>query len=241
MAIKTKGVDNEEFLGFGEEAFRFLKGLTKNNDRDWFLPRKATFEQELQRPMLQLILAVESEMKKRKIPLLSKAKAPLSRIYRDIRFSANKSPYHTFVSGTLHKQGKKTAAGALYIHVGEKEHFAAVGFWQPERPVLTNWRLRMQAEPKAFLNMLKQLKGKNLSLDGGHSLQRMPRGFETEMDSTIGEYLRFQSFVIMHPLAKSDVMSAKLPQLVASFAADAKPLLDYGWAVPVTKPTVFLD
>ena len=128
MAIKTKGVDNEEFLGFGEEAFRFLKGLTKNNDRDWFLPRKATFEQELQRPMLQLILAVESEMKKRKIPLLSKAKAPLSRIYRDIRFSANKSPYHTFVSGTLHKQGKKTAAGALYIHVGEKEHFAAVGF-----------------------------------------------------------------------------------------------------------------
>jgi uncharacterized protein (DUF2461 family) len=69
----------------------------------------------------------------------------------------------------------------------------------------------------------------------------MPRGFETAEGSPIGEYLRFQSFVIMRPLSKAEVMSAKLPQTVARFAMDAAPLLEYGWTVPQAKPTVFLD
>jgi len=173
--------------------------------------------------------------------LQTKAKAPLSRIYRDIRFSADKSPYYTHVSGTLHRHGKKDSHGALYIHVGEKEQFAAAGFWQPDRPILTNWRLRMQEEPKIFLNMIKKLAGKKLALDHNHQLQRMPRGFETAEGSPIGEYLRFQSFVIMRPLSKAEVMSAKLPQTVARFALDAAPLLEYGWTVPQAKPAVFLD
>jgi uncharacterized protein (TIGR02453 family) len=229
------------FPGFSEDAFKFLKGLAKNNDREWFLPRKSAFAKQLQEPMMQLVLAVESELKKNKIPLQTKAKAPLSRIYRDIRFSADKSPYHTHVSGTLHRNGKKDSPGALYIHIGEKEQFAAAGFWQPDRPILTNWRLRMQGEPKIFLNMIKKLAGKKLALDHNHQLQRMPRGFETAEGSPIGEYLRFQSFVIMRPLSKAEVMSAKLPQTVARFALDAAPLLEYGWTVPQAKPAVFLD
>ncbi len=149
MATKTKQAPpNGTFGGFTEDGFKFLKGLAKNNDREWFLPRKATFEEKLQEPMLQLILAVESEMKKAKVPLATKPKAPLTRIYRDIRFSANKSPYHTHVGATLHRHGKKTEPGALYVHIGENEHFLGIGFWQPERPLLTNWRLRIQAEPK---------------------------------------------------------------------------------------------
>jgi uncharacterized protein (TIGR02453 family) len=241
MATKTPARVASEFLGFNDEAFRFLKGLAKNNDRDWFLPRKSAFEDQLQQPMTQLILAVEAEMKKNKVPLLTKPKAMLSRIYRDIRFSADKSPYHTFVSGTLHRNGNKTAPGALYVHVGNKEQFAAIGFWQPERPVLTNWRLRMQEDPQEFLKMAKRLGSKKLAMDTTHRLQRMPRGFETAEGKPIGEYLRFQSFVIMRPLTMAEVTSAKLPHLVAQFALDARPLLDYGWAVPNEKPTVFLD
>jgi uncharacterized protein (TIGR02453 family) len=230
-----------DFSGFSEEAFRFLRGLKKNNDRDWFLPRKAIFEKQLQEPLTQLLLVIEGEMKKNQVPLLTKQKGTLSRIYRDVRFSANKDPYHTFLSGTLVRNGKKTAPGVLYVHVGEKEQLAAVGFWQPERPALTNWRLRMQAEPNAFLNMIKQLKNKGLVLDDMHRLQRMPRGFEAEDGTPIGEYLRYQSFVIVRPITKAETMSAELPHLVARFALDAKPLLEYGWKVPIQPPTVFLD
>jgi len=230
-----------DFAGFSEEAFRFLRGLKKNNDRDWFLPRKAIFEKQLQEPLTQVLLAIESELKKSQLPLLAKQKGMLSRIYRDVRFSANKDPYHTFLSGTLVPNGRKNAPGVLYVHVGEKEQLTGVGFWQPERPALTNWRLRMQAEPEIFLSMINQLKKKGLALDDAHRLQRMPRGFEAQDDTPIGEYLRYQSFVITRPITKAEVMSAELPHLIARFALEAKPLLEYGWKLPVQASTEFLD
>lgn len=205
------------------------------------MPRKAAFEAELQLPMTQLMLAIESEMKKNKVPLLTKPKAIVSRIYRDVRFSANKSPYHNFIGASLHRNGGKTAPGVLYVHVAEKEQFAAVGFWQPERPILTNWRLQMQAKPKVFLEIVKQLKSKKLELADTHKLQRMPRGFEAQESSAIGEYLKFQSFIVMHKLTKAEAMAPELPRQISRFALDALPLLKYGWAIPEAKPTVFLD
>jgi uncharacterized protein (TIGR02453 family) len=228
-----------EFSGFREEGFVFLKKLAKNNHRDWFLPRKPVFEEQLQKPMTQLMLAIEGELKKNKVPLLTNPKAILSRIYRDIRFSADKSPYHTYVSGAFYRNAKKTAPGALYVHIGAKEHYAATGFWQPERPVLTNWRLRMQGEPKEFLSVVKALKNKKLEISGSHCLQRMPRGFESMEGSPIAPYLRLQSFAIMRPIKPEEAMSAQLPGLVARFALDAKPLLEYGWGVPEKKADFF--
>jgi uncharacterized protein (TIGR02453 family) len=237
----TKAAASGAFLGFREEAFLFLKRLAKNNHRDWFLPRKTIFEKELQGPMTQLMLAIEGEMKKSKVPLQTNPKAVLSRIYRDIRFRADKSPYHTFVGGALYRNGRKNAPGALYVHMSVKEQFAEVGFWQPERPMLTNWRLKMQAEPKTFQKMIQQLKSKKLELSRMHRLQRMPRGFEAQEASPIAEFLRLQSFVVARPIAKEEAMSAELPQLVGRFALDAKPLLEYGWTVPEVKPAIFID
>jgi len=234
MALST-------FPGFTEEAFKFLKGLAKNNDREWFLPRKRIFETELQAPMTALMLAVEDELRRNGVLLLTKKKTVLNRIYRDIRLSANKDPYHTHVGGMLHKNGKKDAPGGLYVHIGDKEKFVGVGFWQPDRPMLTNWRLKMQDDPKKFLKMVQQLKSKGLVMDDKHRLQRMPRGFEGADGAEIGEYLRYQSFVIIRPLTKTEVMAPKLPSLIAQVGLDAKPLLEFGWAVPGVKASVFMD
>jgi uncharacterized protein (TIGR02453 family) len=241
MSPARKIAPPSEFSGFSEEAFRFLRGLKKNNNRDWFLSRKAIFEEQLQAPMTLLMRAIESEMKKNKVPLLAKPKAILSRISRDVRFSANKDPYHNFLSGTLVRNGRKGAPGVLYVHIDDKEPFAAVGFWQPERTVLTNWRLRMQAEPQPFLGLVQQLENKKLALAEEHRLQRMPRGFTAADGSPIAEYLRFESFVLVRPITKAETMSAELPYLVTRFVLDAKPLLDYGWAIPVREPAVFVD
>jgi len=241
MALKTKAAPTSEFPGFTEEAFKFLKGLKKNNDREWFLPRKRIFETQLQEPMTALMLGVEAELRRNQVLLLTKNKAILNRIYRDVRFSANKDPYHTHIGGMLHKNGRKDAPGGLYVHIGDKEKFAAVGFWQPDRPLLTNWRVRMQEDPKAFLKMVQQLKSKDLVMDDKHRLQRMPRGFEAEEGSGIAEYLRYQSFVIIRPLDKGEVMSPKLPSIITKFGLDAKPLLEFGWAVPGARRTVFMD
>jgi uncharacterized protein (TIGR02453 family) len=237
----TKTEVGDAFSGFSEDALAFLKKLAKNNRREWFQPRKSTYEELLQRPMAQLMFAVESDMKRQRIPLATNPKSVLFRIYRDIRFSADKKPYHTHVSGALHKDGKKNFAGALYIHIGEKESFVGAGFWQPERPALTNWRLQMQAEPEKFLDVIKQLKRKKLELSREQSLQRMPRGFEAMDGSPLAEFLRLQSFVVMHPLTTPDILSSDLPSRIVRFALAAKPLFDYGWSIPQAKPTLFLD
>ena len=229
------------FQGFTEDAFAFLKKLARHNDRDWFLPRKPLFEQQLQKPMAHLLYAIESELAQNKLPLATNPKSVLFRIYRDIRFSSDKSPYHTHVSGALYRNGRKNAPGALYVHIGAKEKFAGAGFWQPERPLLTNWRLRMQAEPAKFLEVIKQLKRKKLQISTSHRLQRMPRGFEALETSPLAEFLRLQSFVIMRPITDSEALSPNLPRHIARFAIDALPLLAYGWSVPEAKPAAFLD
>jgi uncharacterized protein (TIGR02453 family) len=229
------------FAGFSEEAFAFLKKLAKNNHRDWFLPRKPVFEERLQRPMAELLYAIERELRTKKSPLATDPKATLFRIYRDIRFSADKSPYHTHVSGALYRNGNKRSPGVLYVHLSETEKFAGAGFWQPERPLLTNWRLRMQAEPGEFLAVVKQLKRKKLEISMSHRLQRMPRGFEALEDSKLAEFLRLQSFVIPRPISEDEALSPNLPSHIAGFAMDALPLLAYGWSLPAAKPAVLLD
>jgi len=241
MAIKAKAPEGDEFHGFSGEGPRFLKKLAKNNRREWFQPRKAVFEEILQKPMAALLFAVEGEMSKNQVPLATNPKSVLFRIYRDIRFSADKTPYNTFVSGALYQHGKKNAPGGLYVHIGEKESYTAAGFWQPERFLLTNWRLRMQSEPRGFLNVVKQLKRNKLVLSASHSLQRMPRGFEAMEGSPLAEFLRLQSFVVVRPFSSEDVTSQDLPKRVARFALAAKPLLEYGWALPATQPGVFVD
>jgi len=190
--------------------------------------------------MAQLMSAIEREMKK-KAPLATDPKSTLFRIYRDIRFSANKSPYHTHVSGALYRNGNKKAPGALYVHIGEKEQFVGAGFWQPERPLLTNWRLSMQAEPGKFLEVVEQLKRKKLEISSSQRLQRMPRGFEALENSPLAEFLRLQSLVIMRPITPDEAQSPNLPRQIARFAMDALPLLTYGWSLPPAKPAMLLD
>jgi uncharacterized protein (TIGR02453 family) len=240
-AMNNKMTTDVPFTGFNEEAFAFLKKLAKNNNRDWFLPRKPIFEERLQKPMAQLMHAIECEMAKDRVPLATHPKSALFRIYRDIRFSADKSPYHTHVSGALYRDGKKNAPGALYVHIGEKEKYAAAGFWQPERPLLTSWRLRMQAEPSRFLDAMKQLKRRKLEISSSHCLQRMPRGFEAMESSLLAEFFRLQSFIVMRPITPTEALSQSLPRQIARFAIDAKPLLEFGWSVAETKPALFLD
>jgi len=239
--MKSKPSAAGGFGGFSEEALLFLQKLAKNNKRDWFLPRKGFFEEHLQAPMTQLMFAVERELTKSDMRLRVNPKSATFRIYRDIRFSADKTPYHTHISGVLYRNGNKSAPGALYVHIGDKEHFTGAGFWQPERSLLTNWRLSMQDEQEMFLSVIKQLKRKKLDISRSSALQRMPRGFETMNGKPVAEFLRLQSFTVRRMISSSEAMSRDLPGQIARFALDAKPLLDYGWALPEVKRPLFAE
>src|SRR5215208_6207849 len=96
MAVATA-----PFRGFQPEAVQFLADLTANNDRAWFQPRKAEYEQLLKQPLEALCTALADEFATRRIPLQADpAKSPF-RIYRDVRFAKDKSPYKTNIGATF--------------------------------------------------------------------------------------------------------------------------------------------
>ena len=91
----------DTFTGFKPEAIQFLADLAANNERDWFTPRKAEYERLLKGPLAALCVALDSEFRTRGIPLhADPAKSPF-RIYRDVRFSKDKSPYKTAASASF--------------------------------------------------------------------------------------------------------------------------------------------
>ncbi|HZL50561.1 MAG TPA: DUF2461 domain-containing protein, partial [Terracidiphilus sp.] len=167
---------------FRPEALSFLRNLARNNDREWFTPRKPLFEAELKEPMLAIIRKVTDAMMDFAPAFVRPAEKCLFRIYRDTRFSANKLPYKTHVAAWWSHQGlEKTSGAGYYFHVSAKEVIVAAGAYMPERNQLAairHWLLGHHAEFSKLLQ--KPAVRKTFSEFEGNALTRPPKGFPSE-------------------------------------------------------------
>lgn len=222
-------MDFPPFPGFREEAFAFLRDLKANNEREWFKPRKQTFDDEVKWPMQCLVVDASRRLHSRAIPLTGDPKKSLFRIYRDTRFSKNKQPYKTHISGVLSRTGGRKEPGGLYLHVEPGNSFLAAGYWRPETPLLRAWRTRMADQPDLFLQLRDQLAAKDLALDARDTLKRLPRGFDAFKEHEIAEYLRWKSHIVTRQFDDAALMTPAFTDEVVQFATDALPLLTYGW------------
>ena len=222
----------ERFNGFSPQALKFLRDLRKNNDRAWFAPRKELYERELLEPLQLLTANLAAALRKAKIPIDADPRRAVFRIYRDVRFSPDKSPYKTNLGTYLPHKGLRDAPGGLYLHVAPKESFMATAFYQLDKDRLLRWRSAMAADPKRFAAMLRALdrNGVRMTDDEG-ALKRMPRGFEKMADSPIAQYFRVGSFIVSEDLSDEDVMDASLIDRAVALTKKSKPLLEYGWGV----------
>jgi uncharacterized protein (TIGR02453 family) len=220
------------FKGFPSDGLRFLRDLAKNNDRAWFTPRKETYQKEVLEPLQALVADATAALHKAKIPLGGDPKRSVFRIYRDVRFSADKRPYKTNAGAYLSREDGADVSGGLYIHIQPKESFMAAGFYEIDKALLGRWREAMARDPKNFETMLRALEREHLHLSKhGEVLKRMPRGFESMADSPIAKYFRFASFITSEPLSDEDVTGARLLERIVSLAKRAKPLFAYGWHI----------
>jgi uncharacterized protein (TIGR02453 family) len=210
----------------------FLRDLKNNNNRDWFRERKGDYERLLQRPMEDLVRKCAAACDKRGFPLFPKDKNPLTRIYRDIRFSPDKTPFHTYVGASLRRPSSRTG-GEVYIHISPEASFVAAGFWMPPRQVLQAWREKMIAEPRAFQRVLKVVEKNELEWLDGYSLKRLPRGFEAHAGSPLEAYFKKQVFIVRQSFSRRDVTSPAVVEQAAEFAVAARPLLEFGWSLKV--------
>src|ERR1700692_994004 len=120
------------FRGFPPEALTFLRGLTRNNRREWFQPRKHTYETKVKAPMAELVDALNVELRKFAPSHVNDPKKAVYRIYRDTRFSADKTPYKTHLAAVFPRHSLDRQAGAgFYFHLSTKGIAIACGAYMP--------------------------------------------------------------------------------------------------------------
>ncbi|MGZ9276211.1 MAG: DUF2461 domain-containing protein, partial [Candidatus Limnocylindrales bacterium] len=149
MAIETS-----RFTGFRPEAIDFLAELAQNNERSWFQPRKAEYERLLKEPMEALVAALAERFVSRGIPLEADPKRSIFRIYRDTRFSKDKSPYKTnvgasfpYVAPGAGLADERAHGNGGYFHLQPGESYIGGGMWMPEKPRLDAFRQAILDDP----------------------------------------------------------------------------------------------
>ena len=167
---------------FSRDAIKFLKGLKKHNDREWFAARKHVYEKELKAPMLALTEEINQAMLDFAPEHVRPAQKCVMRIYRDIRFSGDKSPFKTQVAAWWSRSGlEKTSGGGFYFHVSATEVTIAAGVYMPEREQLLAIRRHLVEHHEEWRHMLagKRLTSMMREFDG-QKLTRPTKGFAAD-------------------------------------------------------------
>jgi uncharacterized protein (TIGR02453 family) len=217
------------FAGFGPRALPFFKALAFHQSREWFEANRAIYESAVKGPVGDLVEDVAERLGQAKIPIKGDRKSSLFRIHRDVRFAANKDPYKTHAGVVLTRSGNKNDPGLVYFHLSPGTCFFAAGFYLPDPDKLARLRATTARTPKAFKAMTAKLKKAGLALSAEDSLKRMPRGFEAIDDPEIAAAIRLKSMVCQRPVSEAAIASPKLVDDFCAFAADAMPLLKWGW------------
>lgn len=184
------------FPGFPPEALKFFRQLKRNNNREWFLAHKETYEQQVKAPMTELILVLGIEVRHLAPEMVVDPKKAIYRIYRDIRFSADKTPYKTQIAALFAPRGtSKHAGAALYFHLSHEELLVAGGVYMPGSRELFAIRNHIAAHPHQLRKIIRHRRFKQLfgSLEG-EQLSRVPKGFPP--DHPAADLLRYKQFLV---------------------------------------------
>ena len=219
------------FTGFTPAALEFFSGLAANNEPGWFKPRKAVYDAEVLTPFRALVTALGEALEMAGVPLKGDPARGIFRIYRDVRFSANKQLYKTHQGGVLTRSGGKGDPGLLYVHLEPGASMIGAGFWHPEPALLNRLRGAVVAEPDEFLAMAERLKGLGYSVTcENERLTRLPRGFDAAKDTPVADYVCWKNILADRGVGDDEMCSPGLVGLIVDFAVSALPLLEWGWA-----------
>jgi uncharacterized protein (TIGR02453 family) len=168
------------FPGFPPEALTFFRGLARNNDRDWFQPRKEIFEAKVKAPMVALVEALNGEFARFAPDYIADPKRAVYRIYRDVRFSADKSPYKSHLAANFPRRGgDKGACPGFYFSVSAKGLGIAGGVCEPSPEHLLALRTWIGENHVRFRKVARRPE-KLMGKLHGESLQRVPKGFPAD-------------------------------------------------------------
>lgn len=209
-----------------KSTLKFLKDLSKNNNREWFAENKNLYN-EANEDVADFVEKLIEELAKfdEEIEKLD-AKKSLFRIYRDVRFSKDKSPYKTNFGAGL-GMGKGNKISGYYLHIEPGKSFLAGGVYQPESSVLKEIRKEISMSSDEFLEIIndKNFKKHFKELSQESKLVKVPNGFEK--DDKMAEFLKLKNFIVIYNLKDEELLDPKAVQNFAKIYQTIKPLNDF--------------
>ncbi|MEM6433988.1 MAG: DUF2461 domain-containing protein [Cyanobacteria bacterium P01_D01_bin.115] len=223
-------------LNFTPKAFDLLEGILNNNDKTWYNEHRDDFEAYVRQPFAEVLKEASARLAGTDVPLIGGPKTMFCQ-HRDIRFSTNKSPYSTYVSGLLTPSGnKEEKTGLVYIHLNRSGGFVACGFYQLNPADLAPIRDRIVAKPKEFTAVIKNLAQADLTLSDADRLTAMPRGYKEYKTHEHAMYLKLKSFMVQVDIGKGAWLEGDVVDCIVEYAQNSATLLAFGQAALEDNP-----
>jgi len=207
---------------------KFLRGVKRHNEREWFNARKHIYESELKTPMLALVEEITTAMADFAPEHMRPANKIMMRIYRDTRFSHDKRPYKTHLAAWWSPRGmEKTSGGGYYMQVGPQGVMVAAGVYMPEREqllALRRWMAEHYNEYRALLKAARKSKAAGLTEIEADALTRMPKGFAS--DHPADELLRAKNWGVRASLPAELALEPTLSREIVRRMRLAAPVVD---------------
>ena len=175
----------EKFTGFTQGTFDFFAGLKENNYKPWFEEHRSIYEKEVQQPLKALVLAMTPAMYSIDSQFNFQPNKIVSRIYRDIRFSTDKSPYKTNMWITFQRIVPDwTGFPAFYMEISDEGYQYGMGLYMAKKNVMDEYRAKIEYEPEQFRQMTQNLIAEHHFVLGGDEYKRpinnlLPYYFQT--------------------------------------------------------------
>jgi len=202
-----------------DKTFQFLKKLAKNNNREWFEANKKEFKTH-EADVKQFFAAVMEGLKA--TDEIEKMK--VFRIYRDVRFSKDKTPYKAHLAGSFSRAGARKRGG-YYIHLKPGESFIAAGFWEPNKEDLLRIRKELEFDATAFRETIGEKSFKKVWGEiVGDAVKTAPKGFDREHPNI--DLIKRKQFIFVRKFSDKEVLSKDFAKNVVKSFEAIRPYFD---------------
>lgn len=217
------------FTGFPKDTLEFLDDLGHNNHRAWFAENKQRYEASVLAPALALIESLKKPLEK-VAPMLSveakKSGGSLMRIYKDTRFSKDKTPYKTNIGIQFrHVAGKDVHAPGGYLHIANDECFFGAGMWRPDAAALQKIRAAILSDPTGWKKAVYGKRFRETYSVYDDRLKTAPRGIDR--DHPLINDLRLKSFLGTYYMKRAQIESPQLLSDIPRLVKQAAPLMGF--------------
>ena len=215
---------------FSDKSFRFLRGLARHNNREWFLAHKTDYETHVRTPFQALLADLQPALAAVSLHFRAEPKTvggSLFRIQRDTRFSGNKAPYKSWQGARLfHERSREVAAPSFYEHLQPGGCFVGAGLWHPEPATQRKVRQFIFDNPGTWKAAAHAPAfRRRFDMESGEVLVRPPRGFPPDFEFI--DDLKHKNFVAVRAIDDALMAGTRLRQVIAADLTALAPFVDY--------------